>query len=45
LRRYLLFKKKVEEKVITLDELKKAEEIYVGNALRGLGKVIKWSIL
>jgi len=45
LRRYLLFKKKVEEKVITLDELKKAEEIYIGNALRGLGKVIKWSIL
>ncbi|WP_051920839.1 aminodeoxychorismate synthase component I [Thermodesulfobacterium hydrogeniphilum] len=45
LRRFLISQKRVKEKKIYLEDLRKAEEIYIGNALRGLGKVIEWYIL
>ncbi len=45
LRRFLISNKKAEERRITLKDLEQAEEIYIGNALRGLGKVEEWYIL
>lgn len=45
LRKFLILKKEVIPKVVTLEDLKRAEEIYIGNAVRGLGKVTDWVIL
>lgn len=45
LRKSLILKRKVIPKVLTLNDLEKAEEIYLGNAVRSLGKVVDWFIL
>ncbi len=42
LRHTLLSRKKVKEKILTLNDLEQAEEIYVGNSLRGLIKM-EWN--
>ncbi|NPA40361.1 MAG: aminodeoxychorismate synthase component I [Thermodesulfobacteria bacterium] len=45
LREWMLKNKQVLEKVLTIDELTKAEAFYIGNSVRGLGRVTKWCIL
>ena len=43
LRKFLIEKREAEERKMKLEDLEKAEEIYIGNAVRGLGKVKDWS--
>lgn len=45
LRRKLIEEKKAIEAPLTLEDLKKGATLYIGNSLRGLGKVEDWVIL
>ena len=45
LRSYLISQEKVKEKKLHINDLNKAKRIYIGNAVRGLGKVKEWVIL
>lgn len=45
LRQFLISEKKAKEGTIKLEDLRKAKEIFIGNAVRGLGKVSEWVIL
>ncbi len=45
LRSYLIAQKKAKERKLKLEDLKKIKAIYIGNAVRGLGKVSEWVIL
>lgn len=45
LRDYLISQKMVKERKLKIEDLKKAKAIYIGNAVRGLGKVTEWIIL
>lgn len=45
LRSYLIAQKKAKERKLKLEDLKKTKNIYIGNAVRGLGKVSEWVIL
>lgn len=44
-RKFLVLKGKAIPKILTLRDLERAEEIYLGNAVRSLGKVTDWFIL
>ncbi len=45
LRQSLIFRKKAKEGTIKVEDLKEAKEFFIGNAVRGLGKVSEWIIL
>ncbi|MCS7279139.1 MAG: aminodeoxychorismate synthase component I [Thermodesulfobacteriaceae bacterium] len=45
LRSYLISQKRVKKRKLKIEDLKKAKGIYLGNAVRGLGKVSEWIIL
>lgn len=45
LRRKLIEEKKAIEAPLTIEDLKKGARLYIGNSLRGLGKVEDWVIL
>lgn len=45
LRQFLISRKKAKEGMIKIEDLKQIKEFYIGNAVRGLGKVIELSIL
>lgn len=45
LRRKLIEEKKAIEAPLTIEDLKKGATLYIGNSLRGLGKVEDWVIL
>ncbi|MCD6548078.1 MAG: aminodeoxychorismate synthase component I [Thermodesulfobacterium sp.] len=45
LRQFLISKKRAKEGMIKLEDLKNIKEFYIGNAVRGLGKVSEWVIL
>lgn len=45
LRRKLIEEKRVIEAPLTIEDLKKGATLYIGNSLRGLGKVEDWVIL
>ncbi|MFN3505018.1 MAG: aminodeoxychorismate synthase component I [Caldimicrobium sp.] len=45
LREYLIRTKKVVERVLTIKDLEKAQALYIGNSLRGLGKVDNYIIM
>lgn len=44
-RQFLILRKKVKEEPIKVEDLKHVKEFYIGNAVRGLGKVSEWVIL
>ena len=45
LRQFLISKKKVKEAKIKIEDLNNIKALYIGNAVRGLGKVSEWVIL
>jgi len=45
MREYMIKTFQAEEKFIKISDLNFAEELYIGNAVRGLGKVSEWIIL
>ncbi|MCU4138839.1 MAG: Branched-chain amino acid aminotransferase/4-amino-4-deoxychorismate lyase [Thermodesulfobacteria bacterium] len=45
LRQFLISKKKVKEAKIKIEDLNNIKAFYIGNAVRGLGKVSEWVIL